>query len=252
MKLREEGKSGESGGISKPTFGELYGRNCTGDDCYMAEDRGRIGVEMVRRILEGGKSVKGNPFGPAFCPVARKDSMFSLKGRFSEDISSGAGDSVSRAIFHSGRAPTQRADVADHFIKLLYYSSGPCGGPPVLPFSRPFFTATYVDEGLALSRVYGPSTRFSLSLFLFIAVKKLAGGKRSRGGDAGTPIGFFHVFLSLKPKRRSESISRLACNTENSKFVFISRDILIVNVLCEKMIDVVSKMVVSKLHKMIF
>lgn len=53
MKLREEGKSGESGGISKPTFGELYWRNCTGDDCYMAEDRGRIGVEMVRRILEG-------------------------------------------------------------------------------------------------------------------------------------------------------------------------------------------------------
>lgn len=178
--------------------------------------------------------------------------MFSLKGRFSEDISSGAGDSVSRAIFHSGRAPTQRADVADHFIKLLYYSSGPCGGPPVLPFSRPFFTATYVDEGLALSRVYGPSTRFSLSLFLFIAVKKLAGGKRSREGDAGTPIGFFHVFLSLKPKRRSESISRLACNTENSKFVFISRDMLVVNVLCEEMIDVVSKIVVSKLHKMIF
>lgn len=68
MKLREEGKSGESGGISKPTFGELYGRNCTGDDCYMAEDRGRIGVEMVRRILgkRGGKSVKGNPFGPCF------------------------------------------------------------------------------------------------------------------------------------------------------------------------------------------
>lgn len=26
MKLREEGKSGESGGISKPTFGELYWR----------------------------------------------------------------------------------------------------------------------------------------------------------------------------------------------------------------------------------
>lgn len=65
MKLREEGKSGESGGISKPTFGELYGRNCTGDDCYMAEDRGRIGVEMYSRE-EGGKSVKGNPFGPCF------------------------------------------------------------------------------------------------------------------------------------------------------------------------------------------
>lgn len=28
--------------------------NCTGDDCYMAEDRGRIGVEMYSRE-EGGE-----------------------------------------------------------------------------------------------------------------------------------------------------------------------------------------------------
>lgn len=40
--------------------------NCTGDDCYMAEDRGRIGVEMYSREEGGGKSVKGNPFGPCF------------------------------------------------------------------------------------------------------------------------------------------------------------------------------------------
>lgn len=94
-------------------------------------------------------------------------------------------------FFTRGRAPTQRADVADHFIKLLYYSSGPCGDPsplpssPVFPFSRPFFTATYVDEGLALSRVHGPSTALfppSPSLFLFaVAAKKFAGSPVETG-----------------------------------------------------------------------
>lgn len=137
--------------------------------------------------------------------------MFSLKGRFSEDISSGAGDPVSRAIFHSGRAPTQRADVADHFIKLLYYSSGPCGGPQVLPFSRPFFTATYVDEGLALSRVYGPSPRAFPSLF--IAAKKFHRWKEEEGN-----VDWFFPYLC----HRNDVQIYISSQLENSEsFLFL-------------------------------
>lgn len=51
-----------------------------------------------------GRALRETLSGRAFCPASKQDSMFSLKGRFSEDISSGTGDSVSRAIFHSGRA----------------------------------------------------------------------------------------------------------------------------------------------------
>lgn len=62
---------------------------------------------------------------------------------------------MSPAIFHSARAPTLQADVADHFIKLLYYSSGPCGGPRC-PFSEAIF---YRD--ICMSTRVSPSEEFT-------------------------------------------------------------------------------------------
>lgn len=99
-----------NGGISRnPRSGSCNERNCY--DCYddgRGSRRGdRLWCSSREREGKRERALRETLSGlRAFCPVARKDSMFSLKGRFSEDISSGAGDSpASRAIFHSGPSP---------------------------------------------------------------------------------------------------------------------------------------------------
>lgn len=84
--------------------------------------------------------------------------MFSLKGRFSHDIPSAAETRCPGQFFTRPRAPTQRADVADHFIKLLYYSSGPCGGHRC-PFSETIFYRDICRRGSRPLRSLRPVPR---------------------------------------------------------------------------------------------
>jgi len=54
-------------------------------------------------------------------------------------------------------------DVGDHFIKLLYYSSGPCGGPGC-PFSEAIFYRDICRGRLGpLRRTTGPYFAFGPS-----------------------------------------------------------------------------------------
>lgn len=81
--------------------------------------------------------------------------MFSLKERFSCDTPLCYPGTESRAIFHPFQLPRPGTDVGDHFIKLLYYSSGPCGGPGCVPF-RGHFLPRHMSRRAWLSLSLSP------------------------------------------------------------------------------------------------
>lgn len=76
-----------------------------------------------------------------------KTVCFHLKGGLVTIFPCATPRTESRVIFHPFRSPATGADVGDHFIKLLYYSSGPCGGPGC-PFSEAIFYCDICRGGL--------------------------------------------------------------------------------------------------------
>lgn len=147
----------------------------------MVEDRGveiAYGVFIQGEGGEEGTSVKGNPFGPP-CFLSRwqgKTVCFHLKGGLARIFPVARGTLLRPGQFFTrGRAPTQRADVADHFIKLLYYSSGPCGDPSPLPppqssLFRGHFLPRHMSTRVSPSREFtARPRRFSLPLPLYFS-----------------------------------------------------------------------------------
>ena len=108
-------------------------------------------------------NVQGNPFsGRAFCPVARKTVCFHLKGGLVTIFPVARGRGVP-GNFSLGPSPNAAAGRRRPLHKITLLLVRPLWRAPGVPFSRPFFTATYVDEGLALWGVYGPYTLFPSS-----------------------------------------------------------------------------------------
>lgn len=118
----------------------------------------------LREIARSFRRAHGCPFRSAvvvlsssFSPFSflqpgrDEDSMFSLKGRFSYDIPVRHPGQSIPGNFSPVPAPATGADVGDHFIKLLYYSSGPCGGPGC-PFSEAIFYRDICRGGLGPPR----------------------------------------------------------------------------------------------------
>lgn len=104
-------------------------------------------------------------------PGRNEDSMFSLKGRFSYDIPMRRLRNGVPGNFSPVPTPATGTDVGDHFIKLLYYSSGPCGGPGC-PFSEAIFYCDICRGGLGpLRRTTGPYFAFFLPPLTLIRVE---------------------------------------------------------------------------------
>lgn len=104
-----------------------------------------------------------SPLYPRFCSMVTKTVCFHLEGQsliaiFSELRGRSVGRLVGqptsqlerespRQFFTRSDPGTTGADVGDHFIKLLYYLSGPCGSP-WYPFSEAIFYRDICQGGL--------------------------------------------------------------------------------------------------------
>lgn len=89
-------------------------------------------------LWRGERALRESHPSRAFCPAATKTVCFHLKGGLVTIFPPPRRRHGVPGNFSLGPSPTRQADVADHFIKLLYYSSGPCGGPRC-PFSETIF-----------------------------------------------------------------------------------------------------------------